>query len=393
MRQIWRNRSSDTVLKGKVNGVEASILLDSGASISVVPEVMVAPEQRTGEQVAVKPFQSKVPLVLPTAEVSFVIGSLSWVEQVALAPVEEGCESEVLYGLDLKSERGLDLVLMANRLEQAEVMRVTTRAEAKESSQREEEEACTVAVEKPRVKPVNVEVRSSGESTGEGKPVEDRPAGVPEPVASGNAIGNEKSEDMILVETEEACVADVLADELSAYVCEKDDVKFELRVEDRGQVELEIPPVKSCNGSRAELVEETKKDPSLEGWRRLADAGEQGFMWQDSLLYQATTTQVLDTAHLMALPVKFRSRVLQLAHECLGHLGARKVKALIRQRFTWPAVGQSVIDHCRSCPVCQRCSKAPARKVPLVDREVLSEPFEVMAFDIVGPMPKDADSY
>ena len=387
LRRIWNSQPSDTVLSGKVNGVEVSILLDSGASITVVPEAMVTPEQRTGDTVAVKPFGSKEPLLLPTAEVPFQIGTMGWVEHVALAPLEEGYENEVLYGLNLKSQRGLELVLLANRLEQAGVLRVTTRAEAKETFQREGEEACVVAAEQPSVRPVNVEM-SSGESSGEGKPVEDRPAVcVPESVASESAIGKERSEDVILDEMEEECVAESLAEELDAYV-ERDEVQFDLRVKDRGNVELEIPPVMPGNASRTELVEETKTDSSLGEWRKLAEAREQGFSWQDGLLYQATTTQVLDTAHLIALPLKFRLRVLKLAHERMGHLGARKVKALIKQRFVWPGVGQDVIDHCRSCPVCQKCSKAPARKVPLIEREVLTEPFEVLAFDIVGPMPK-----
>ena len=350
VKRIWRSQPKDAVLNGKVNGQEASILLDSGASITVVPEVMVTPDQKTGNTVAVKPFGSKVPLLLPTADVSFEIGNMKWEEHVALAPLEEGYENEVLYGLDLKSQRGLELVLLANRLEQAEVLRVTTRAEAKETSQREED---VVAVEQPSIRPVSVEM-SSGESSGEGKPAEDRPAVcVPEPVASESAIGKERSEDVVLDEMEEECVAESLAEELESYV-EREDVQFDLRVKDRGDVELEIPPVMPGNASRAELVEETKTDSSLGAWRKLADAGER---WQDGLLYQATTTQVLDTAHLIVLPVKFRLRVLKLAHERLGHLGARKVKALVKQRFVWPGVGQDVIDHCRSCPVCQKCNK------------------------------------
>ena len=90
----------------------------------------------------------------------------------------------------------------------------------------------------------------------------------------------------------------------------------------------------------------------------------------------------------MVLPESFKGRVLEMAHERSGHLGARKVKALIKQRFIWPGMGQDVISHCRSCSVCQRCAKSKARKVPLVEREVLSEPFEVLAFDLVGPFPK-----
>ena len=223
-----------------------------------------------------------------------------------------------------------------------------------------------MAVEQPSIRPVSVEM-SSGESSGEGKPVEDRPAVcVPEPVASESAIGKERSEDVVLDEKEEECVAESLAEEVESYV-EREDAQFDLRMKDRGDVELEIPPLMPGNASRAELVEETKTDSSLGAWRKLADAREQGFSWQDGLLYQTTTTQVLDTAHLIVLPRKFRLRVLKLAHERLGHLGARKVKALVKQRFVWPGVGQDVIDHCRSCPVCQKCNKTPARKVPLIE--------------------------
>ena len=51
---------------------------------------MVTSEQMTGSMVAVKPFGSKKPLLLPTAKVPFQIGSLDWVEHVAVAPWEEG---------------------------------------------------------------------------------------------------------------------------------------------------------------------------------------------------------------------------------------------------------------------------------------------------------------
>ena len=238
-----------------MNGGRASILLDSGASISVVPDVMVGQELRTGEQVSVRTFQSKVPMTLPTAKVAFIIGDLSWVELVALAPVEEGREKEVLYGLDLTSERGLDLVLMANRLEQAKgIRRVTTRSEAKEASQREEEEAKVVSVEQPSVKPIEAELMSSDESTGEGKPVADRPAGGPEPGAGELAIGEKRNGEETLVDAE-VDDAEILVEEKSTYVeSSEGSEKFDLRVKGRGHEELEIPPVMSGNASRAELV-------------------------------------------------------------------------------------------------------------------------------------------
>ena len=100
-----------------------------------------------------------------------------------------------------------------------------------------------------------------------------------------------------------------------------------------------------------------------------------------------------EVVHVMVLPQKFRRRVLEMAHEGSGHLGARKVKALLKQRFVWPGMGIDVITHSRSCEVCQRCARAKGRRVPLMERQVLSEPFEVLAFDLVGPFPKAKNGY
>ena len=95
----------------------------------------------------------------------------------------------------------------------------------------------------------------------------------------------------------------------------------------------------------------------------------------------------------MVLPTKFRRNVMTLAHERSGHLGARKVKALVRQRFVWPEMAKDIVKHCQSCEVCQRCRKTKSRRVPLIEREVLSEPFEVLAMDLVGPFPKGKGGY
>ena len=366
-----------------------------GASITVVPEAMVGPELLTGEYVSVRAFQSKEHLTLPTAKVDFSVGDLEWVELVALAPVEKGREVEVLYSLDLTSERGVALVLLANQLKGVNVLRVVTRAEAKGAALLEKKKAQVISEEKPVARPIEAavvnsgsELMSCGEDTGNTDLVADRPASELEPVVSEKTIGKKKAAELIL-DVAEVEKADCLDVELDTYGDFSDgSEKYELRVRGRGEEEFVIPPVLPGKGSRAALVEETMSDPSLSAWRLLADKGEQGFVWQEELLYQATTTHTLDTVHLMVLPLSFRAKVLDLAHERSGHLGARKVKALVKQRFIWPGMGQAVIDHCRSCKVCQTCSKSNARKVPLMEREVLTEPFEVMAFDLVGPLPK-----
>ena len=69
IRRIRKSHPTDSCLSMMVNSQEASVLLDSGSSITVVPESMVAQGQRTGDTVAVRAFGAKTDLLLHMAEV------------------------------------------------------------------------------------------------------------------------------------------------------------------------------------------------------------------------------------------------------------------------------------------------------------------------------------
>ena len=409
VKQLWLRDPRDAVLSGKVNGAEVSLLLDSGAHISVVPETVVGESLRTGECVLVRPFQSKIPLSLPTAKVRFCVEGLEeWEEVVALAPAEEGKECEVLYGLDLKSARGLELVILTNKSGQVPVRQVTTRAGSRQEAQEEEQNAKVVASEKPQVKAVvTVAASQAGKlGAGEGSAVADRPTVLPEPVSSaveveasvmGTGTGDSAADRPVGNPGPVAQLEDEWPDldspdeedlEEDEQVDLSSDVEFCLSDRVTELEDLRVPPVKKGLGSRPKLVKGVKEDPTLEGWRDLASRSEQGYRWERGLLYQAVTDHTGEVLHLMVLPKEFRGKVLQMAHERSGHLGARKVKALLKQRFTWPGMGVDVIAHTRSCSVCQLCSKPKSRKAPMMERRVMTEPFEVMAFDLVGPLPK-----
>ena len=427
VRQLRLKESRDTIIEGVVNGQGATLLLDSGAHITVVPEAMVEEGLKTGESVVVRPFRSKTPMRLPTARIKFQVESMEeWEEVVALAPVERGKETEVLYGLKLRSPRGLDLVILANKMSQAEVKRVTTRAEARQEASEEKDNARVVKLERPKVKAVVADagrntvekaqaVRPKGRAVdaeavrkavekaqavrpraktvdaeavekavekapavegkigeGEGGTAADRPAGEPKPVSFVlEVIGSEEStgegelaEDRPVSNPEPVTQDEAVGEELPdlARIAEeevdlKEEIEFCLRESSEGLENLEFPPVRQGPGNRAELIEEVKSDPTLEGYRELARKGEQGFLWERELLYQAKMNHSEEVVHVMVLPEKFRRRVLEMAHEGSGHLGARKVKALLKQRFVWPGMGIDVITHSRSCEVCQRCAK------------------------------------
>ena len=121
IQQVRLSKEYDTVIEGKVDGWGVSLVLDSGAHITIVPEDMVAERRKTGEYVELKGYQATTSIMVPTAKVKFEVeGMAEWEEVVALAPPEEGRENEVILRLGLKSSRGRTLVELANRLGEAE---------------------------------------------------------------------------------------------------------------------------------------------------------------------------------------------------------------------------------------------------------------------------------
>ena len=394
VRKLWHRKEGDTVVEGVVNGREVPIVLDSGATISVVPEGMVEEKLLTGEVVLVMAFQSREPVALPTAKVGFKVEHLEWEEVVALAPIVEGQEAEVLCRFDVRSDRGYALVSLVRDKEK--VLRVVTRAEAQKQNKEDKENAEVVAKERPKVRmPVvefDAEAQSEAGGADKGGRVADRPAQTPESEPPGFRVqDSDYEEEESSTDTEDEVELALLAAEEEEDTAEGE--LYCLKAKGKSDDDLVVPPVGRGSSQRKGLVEAVKTDVTLEKWRGLADKQEDGFSWSDGLLYKTVPTHTLELVHLMVLPVKHRKKVLYLAHEKGGHLGARKVKNLIGQRFWWPEMPKEAVEHCRSCEVCQKCKKEKARKVPLVEREILTEPFEVLAMDLVGPFPKGKGGY
>ena len=71
-----------------------------------------------------------------------------------------------------------------------------------------------------------------------------------------------------------------------------------------------------------------------------------------------------------------------------GHLGRQRTLKPIRRCFWWPSVTK-VADYCRTCVECQKLVRQ-GQKVPLVPMPIIGEPFERIAMDTIGPLPKTA---
>ncbi len=54
----------------------------------------------------------------------------------------------------------------------------------------------------------------------------------------------------------------------------------------------------------------------------------------------------------------------------------------------WPNMKTEIYAHCASCIKCQYNSKYCPKKAPMVARPVITQPFQSVAIDLVGPLPK-----
>ena len=89
----------------------------------------------------------------------------------------------------------------------------------------------------------------------------------------------------------------------------------------------------------------------------------------------------------LVLPHVRRRKVLELAHRrpLAGHLGQLKMTRRILRNFYWLTLFRDVKEFCEQCPECQLTTRNKNWRTPLI---IIGEPFERIAMDIVGPLPK-----
>ena len=114
----------------------------------------------------------------------------------------------------------------------------------------------------------------------------------------------------------------------------------------------------------------------------------------------------LKTCEQLVLPLRCRSVVMQIGHDTpmAGHLGVNKTKNRILNRYYWPGIFKDISTYCRSCEVCQRknistycrscevCQRSQRRGVSvraeMIPMLLIWKPFQGIAMDVVGPLPK-----
>ena len=90
------------------------------------------------------------------------------------------------------------------------------------------------------------------------------------------------------------------------------------------------------------------------------------------------------------MPRPHVSKVLFMANShVLGvNLSIGKTRGRIPDRFYWPGANREVTQYCQVCPGCQRTAPRPSARSPLIPMPIIEAPFDRLALDIVGPLPR-----
>ena len=160
-------------------------------------------------------------------------------------------------------------------------------------------------------------------------------------------------------------------------------------------------PTDLVSVSQAEFVRDQKEDLSLKELFEQAGHGinggnnSGGYFLHHDLLMRRWVPHGDDVAggsvEQFVLPVKYRQSVIKLAHDNVaGHMGVRKTYDRVLRHFFWPRLKREIASYIRTCHTCQLTGKpnqciTPA---PLYPIPVISQPFEHLIIDCVGPLPR-----
>ena len=169
------------------------------------------------------------------------------------------------------------------------------------------------------------------------------------------------------------------------------------------QKELPLPKLPSISSQNFDLSPDQiskmqKEDKSLSRLfllaevRPVSNAKNSYYLVKKNLLYRIFTPPIKNKAGYrpskqLVVPSRLRSKVLHLAHSSnfSGHLGITKTYDRLSTSFYWPGMYSDVTRFCLSCDTCQRMGNKPT-KVPLGSHPIISEPFDRIAVDLIGPI-------
>ena len=141
---------------------------------------------------------------------------------------------------------------------------------------------------------------------------------------------------------------------------------------------------------RVAFEEGTKEDETLKAWRDLATARRRASRGMGLCSGRRQRAPVVDSDH-SSLPSGCHKQIMSIAQDNFEHMSDKRTRHVISRKFVWPGMARDVSLWCRACTVV--CQRHKPHREPMCQTPILTEPFESVAIDLVGPFPKAKGGY
>lgn len=120
---------------------------------------------------------------------------------------------------------------------------------------------------------------------------------------------------------------------------------------------------------------------------------QRGYLLNDGVLYCYSDTDTEDAQ--LVIPNHERLKILASYHDnpTAGHYGINRTIARTTSRYFWPGMRNQINKYVNNCTECQRYKASNKKPAGLLQTVPSGQRFEVLAFDLFGPLPMTSDGF
>jgi hypothetical protein len=118
-----------------------------------------------------------------------------------------------------------------------------------------------------------------------------------------------------------------------------------------------------------------------------------GYLMMNGILHRYSPESEEEEAQLV-VPEHEWPEIMKIYHDApmAGHYGADRTIRRISRRYFWRNMRAYITNYVKRCLECQRYKIANLKPAGLLQTTVMNQRFEIIAFDLFGPLPKSDDN-
>ncbi len=152
--------------------------------------------------------------------------------------------------------------------------------------------------------------------------------------------------------------------------------------------------LKDTSNINEKIKHEQKVDPKLKEIRQRLLANESSqripFIMGDLLYFQKYNDH-----QLLVIPQAVVPELLELyhSHELSAHMSRDRLYQLLRKQYYWKGMFHDISQWVAACPKCSTVKTNMPHNAGLLQPIITTQPFEMVAMDITGPLKTSPDGY